>query len=208
MGLFSQVNHHHKNGEYKNNFVKSNLDYINIDKSFVWANVSDIDLELTFDIDFVVSSPMTIGEYNHGSTGFLQTFINTSGILTVATYLPSTPDYDSLVTVQLLESQPNVLRIFNREVFLNEILIGALDEAATNIDVNGTTRRTWIGAGTWNPSYYSLGSFYNVILNNELFPLDEKSGYRVYGNKGSFGTRVTSNAGGLTYINSNMIEKI
>lgn len=222
MSLLSQVNHHNKNGVYKVNLSKVNRDFLNLDSSFVWANTSDIDLNINFSIDNVAGQIISLGEYNNSDTGWLSIVNDSSSVFLVSIYLPSDPAPTTSfnVTSDIIYGSDNNISIVNREVFVNTVSQGSLSEVALNIDVNGSTRRGMVGNSSYvifspggeDTGYYFMdGSIYNFTIDNKYYNLNEKGGFRFYGSDNTsvvFGSLETSNASGLTYVNGTMKEKI
>jgi hypothetical protein len=195
MSLFSQVNHHHKNGSFKNKFLKTNSDYIYLDSTFSLVDGGSMEIiasaQSAFSFLFGNNSNLnmfvlfnTLSIQVRGSSGLSKTFTVTLNLNQVYNFL--------------FERSADNLSLYIDNVLISTKALGVAESLIFDeVGLRGSS-------GT-EPSDIEV---YNFKLDDELFPLDEKSGYRVYGNKGTFGTRSTANAGGLTYINSTMIEKL
>ena len=206
MSLFTQVNHHHKNGEFKNNLVSVNNDYIEIDESLIWVNRSDIDVEVTFESVFSTTQVIySKGIFANAASGLV--FLRRDTSINGGTIIISDISNANNLTISVNNfiNGINTVRIKDLEVYVNDVLLTTMAEATCNINSIYQSR---VGTYSYGLSSFLNGAVYSFSIGSELFTLDEKSGYRLYGDQGSFGTRVTSNAGGLTYINSTMIEKL
>lgn len=195
MSLFSQVNHHHKNGSFKNKFLKPNSDYIPLDSPYSLVSGESIEIVCSAQTgySFLLGNNTASNIYVLYSTTTL-TVRGSSGVNRV--FVISTV-LNQVYTYRLSRVGDN-LSLYIDNVFISTNALGVGEALVFN----------QVGMRDVPPFDASDIQVMSLTLGDEIYSLDEKSGYRVYGNKGSFGTRVTSNAGGLTYINSTMIEKL
>lgn len=191
---------------YKNNFIAANKDYITIPKDYGAVNHVDLDYSVTwFHNDSMANEALlNVGQNTNPTTGsILCLYIGTN----LRFYIKTGGVQESHVIVRAdLKDGINTIDIIGLKLFLNGNLRHTFaDKGALSFDY---LYPLTFGKLSYAGLYYLNSSAYTFRFMGETFSLDEKSGYRVYGNKGSFGTRVTSNAGGLAYINSNVIEKL
>jgi len=208
MSLLKAVINHKENGEFKNNFVAANKDKIIIDHDYGLINYVDLDFKVVFEY----SGPMgtgtlfAVGKGNDPVTSSVLCWFLSNTLRVEIRQNNSVNAIKQIFSTSFIIGS-NTLELINLNLYLNNVLVHTFtDHGVLSIDYGGYPLS--IGTFSYGNLYYLNGSIYSVRFMNETFSLDEKSGYRVYGDQGSFGTRSTANAGGLTYINSTMIEKI
>lgn len=190
---------------FKNNFVSANQDYIRLDSQIQGVTtLSDLDFETEFTInDFnKIQSILSIGKIT--TEDGIAMFTNTSNTLVVDVYQGGSLVERKTVAIALGH---NKVAWNNLEFRLNDLLVFTfLDHNISNI--TSSVNLPTIGRLSYVNLYLTDHEFYYFNLQGEKFNLNEKSGTSVYGSNGTKGTRFTSHADGLSYINSEMIERL
>ena len=179
-----------KRGLYKNDLVGANGDYLALD--------STIALSAGQEINFTFELP------NNSVQRFLGAMDDASAYIVLQT--------DGSVFVQLL-SGGITIPIGGTVIGLNTIKLRE-SSGTYYFSANEGTEYTLVSGTTFSMEQVSrrLSSARDLILysfeaNGESFPLNEARGAEFYGSNGSSGTRITSHAGGLPYINDTMIQR-
>lgn len=191
---------------YKNDLVAANADYLIVDESLNWVNLSDVDVELNLK-EFVMNGDTTLfskGGFNKSTSGLFLININSeTNIRILSTDVNNTSLSSSVLS---FSSSNTKLKVKNLEVFIDDILVDTLTEQLVNLSTS--LFKSTIGKLSYANIWYLNGSICDFKLGGETFHLNEVSGATFYGNHATLGTRHTSHEDGIEYIDDVMIQKI
>jgi len=192
-------------GERSSTLIAANSDYLEISDSFTWTNRSDIDLEVKFYSEFTsLGTIFCAGGANNSGTGIVLLRRNTAASFSL--FFSSKSNGNQLSASVTIADGLSTIKIKNLEIFVNGILGYTIVEGL--IEIDSSIFSSTSGKLSYADSTYLSCDIHSISLNDKTFPLNEHNGATFYGDNGSTGQRLTSHAGGLNYINQEMIVKI
>jgi hypothetical protein len=205
MQLFNGLLNTREKGVYQNDLVDANADYLEVDKSMVWNKVSDIDFEIDITFDYTSNNSfISKGAFTNVTTGLFYMYKISSTQLAIVLSDINNVDFNSYFP--LLNDGSYTITLKNRELKVDGNLLFTIPEQDINLINDGTFPAT-IGKLSYQNSFYFNGGVKSFSLNGETFSLNEASGATFYGDAGTTGTRNTSAASPLDYINQTMIQR-
>jgi len=181
-------------------FDSVNLDYLEVNSSFVWENVSDISTEFIFNTEITTSNNylFSVGLYNNPNTGSLFGRITSGGSLQLIVRGKNDVANNIVTSNNVIFGEQNTILIDGLDVYLNSTKIGDFNEDLVEIDSSFNAFK--LGISEVGNAFY-IGSFNGLILNSEQFQFREGQGITTTGSLGTQATINTANAGGTQYIN-------
>lgn len=189
---YSIVNYTFVRGEFKNDFVSANADFIKFDDTYSLSNGEYIEIDFLF-TNFI--NPV----YVLGGTGAVP------NLRILPTSVQLTGNGSTVVFSTSIGSGRHILR-FERSgsnilLKVDGIVIESVGVGTNTLfPYNILSRRDLVASGDI--------SVYYVDFNGVKFNLNEPSGIITKATNGNTGTRFTSHIDGLTYINNIMIQPI
>lgn len=192
-------------GEYKNEMISANTDFITINDSVNWNLLSDIDIEI--DCGSTVSAPtasrtlLSKGSFGTGLVliRYFQDQITVDIDDSAGNPIVDTEQY------QLYSSDDKIV-LRNLKLYINGSLIDTYTDGT--LSIHPTNTNVTLSKLSYTSAWYLDGFISRLKLGTETFDLNEANGTTVFGDEGTTGTRSTGHAGGLSYINNEMIKRI
>mgnify|MGYP003150002369 CR=1 FL=1 len=214
-GYYSVVNYSNEfpDLQYKNVLNKNNIDFLRIEdpSSFAWNTFGDIDFEILIDGNKDGSGTNAVnGIFLFGvsnTNGLRLDFRNTGNTINMLYQVGGSNQFAYSTSISQAQLQGATLKLQNGILYLNgNILIDASSDVSEPMSLPNKT--VIFGGLSTAGSSPMLGTFYNIKANIELFGLNEPSGFAFTGSLGTTGTRNTSAADPLNYVNTVMIQPI
>lgn len=193
MEIFNGILNNVKRGTYKNDLVAANQDYLGLDSSIIMSNNSIMEFNVFIHL-LAVNQPWIS---NNTTSVYSTIFTNGDLYFEVNGQAQSVP---LGITTGL-----NQITFRRSAGGLNFVSLNGGGELALNLVTNAFELLT-VSRRTIN---FNNLDFNNFEINGIKFPLDEANGVVFFGDDGiTKGTRFTSHASGLQYINNVMINRI
>ena len=187
--------------DYKMEFTKLNVDYLNITKTVnVDSQFADFTFEFEVDLANVTNQSYL---YQNMTSSSIRSFFTNGGGLRI-----NKGGYVGDVNISgMRDAYKNSGKII---ISIQAKTTGLEVYFDGNLEYSSGEFMSYIFTDI-NIGQQSSGTdiiFYNMTLVTEFFELNEGSGFGISGDEGSTGLGATSNAGGLTYWNSNVWQLV
>lgn len=190
------------NGQYKNTLVSTNQDYLELNNDFTWVNLSDIDFEINLsDVQYIPNQAIFgAGITNNASTGIVRLSTSATGFALLISDVSGTNQISRGFNTSGTDKK---VSLKNLELKIDDVVIETFTDQTVNID--SSTFPATVGKLSYATLWFLDGEVGSFSVNGETFLLNETEGITFTGTQGTTGTRNTSHAGGLSYINDSMI---
>ena len=186
----------------------ANSDYLQVNESVNWVNLSDVDIEIKIDADYLGTgtevifakgafSDVNTGDFNitKSSVGFIQ--ITTSDISNVnrSFYYPA------------ITNGLHTIKIKNLEVFIDGVLSLTMIDQSINLSM--TLYKAVVGTYAHVKQSFIDGEIHSLLLEDSTVNLNEGNGFISKSDDGIItATGNTSAADPVNYWNQNVIKPI
>ena len=213
--MISALSNVNKSTTRKRVLTESNADYIEIDKSYVFTEGSKIEFDYTptgLASESYRGILDTVSVSANPGRFLVDTRLSNNGVINVEI---NNDNGDNVGSGQVLNNSfiSGTKTHVVLEVINNNLKITTEPEGGT---LQTFTTSTSFGTCTVNSNLrigrrlnlYSNGEIENLIIDGETFSFNEGNGATITGSNGTVATVNTSHAGGLNYINHEVIKPI